>query len=81
VVGSTRGFGLKTPPGVIPNGYEGEKQMTVETNNSEIPEEKNDSNASNAYEQQSPDRIADRFSRRAVETERRYDEGHDIFTK
>jgi hypothetical protein len=55
--------------------------MTAEPNNPEIPKETNDSGAPDVREQQILDRIADKFSKRAVETERRFDREHDIFTK
>jgi hypothetical protein len=66
---------------VISNESEREKRMTAETNDPEIPNEKNDSGAPDVEEQQILNRIAHRFCRQAVETERRYDVDHDIFTK
>ena len=55
--------------------------MSAEINNPDIPNERDDSGASAAREQQMLDRIADRAAKRAEETEQHYDAEHDIFTK
>jgi hypothetical protein len=66
---------------VIPNQYKEERTMTSEIDNPETPKEKNDSGVSEVREQQTIHRIADKLSKRAAATERRYDAEHDIFTK
>ena len=55
--------------------------MPAEINNPEIPIKKNDPSASEVQEQLILDRIADKAAKRGEETEKRYDEQHDIFTK
>lgn len=55
--------------------------MAAEINNPEKPIERNDSGASNIQEEQKLERIADRAAKRGEETERRYDNEHDIFSK
>jgi hypothetical protein len=55
--------------------------MTDEINDPEIPAEENDSSAADVQEQRKLDRIAERASKRAGETEKRYDHEHGIFTQ
>jgi hypothetical protein len=55
--------------------------MPAEINNPETPIAKGDSSAVELQEKRKLDRIAETMSKRARETEQRYDQEHDIFTK
>ena len=55
--------------------------MSAETNRPKVAVEEIDSSASEVLEQQEIERIAGKAAKRAEETEKLYDEEHDIFTK
>jgi hypothetical protein len=58
-----------------------ERTMPTEINNPETPGPQDDAPAEELRQARKLDGIAERMSKRAQETERRYDQEHDIFTK
>jgi hypothetical protein len=55
--------------------------MSTEIKNPETPGPQDDATAEELRQERKLDGIAERMSKRAQETERRYDQEHDIFTK
>jgi hypothetical protein len=55
--------------------------MPTEINNPETPGPQEDATAEELRQARKLDGIAESMSKRAQETERRYDQEHDIFTK
>jgi phosphoenolpyruvate synthase/pyruvate phosphate dikinase len=60
---------------------EGEKIMTNQTDNADVPRQEEDLSNSKAAEQAKMDRIANELAERAIKVEQRYDREHGIFTK